>query len=496
MFFHDPILKRDDIPLIKPLSEISSIGDYSELVRKNKILDTQPIRDLTLWINVKIYKHFSVSLFHLFNIFITFCLQLAFFRLVTLLGVSKRIAIAMTVLLAFHPIFVVSNGWISARKHSLSILFCMLMIIQVLKQQRISMKGVVYYFLSVFSHPITLTIPGWLLLLRYLGKIKKLGTNFYLLGFISVLGFSANYIKYYLLGEGNLAAVRNRPFFDIISTAVLSFGRSFYLIFTPSHLSTIYHESNIRNLIGIVIFAFVIMFYRKYGSKKDIFIWFSLLLFVNLTYLQYFINDSYLFLPLISQFVLLSLIVQKNYKKILSYFYPLALFFFGFVTYNSTPMWYSDFNLWQTSYLNERSPWTQIIYGMQLFKEDQLLAIDFIDTALNDIDLREKQNMIPFLFYVISGADKISYERRLALINKARVPTSSPVHMFWARVLLDGPKEHREKGIETIIEGMNDQVVRDSIGYSDFIVRLNEYCSIKDEIHFKTCKRIKSQVKE
>ena len=218
----DKVLNYVDIKLVTPVENLSSFSEYLTLMKTSTILDFQPIRDLSFYLNHLFNKLLGVSGYHFFNLIFYMILLVVFGKLLKILNIKDEYIFLGIALLAFHPILISSVGWISARKHSLTSIFILLAIISILKKKEVTIKSIIFYFLSIFTHPITLLFPAWILVLFYLKQIKKLTYKFIILGFVSILGLYANYWKVLSLGHGNTEKVAGRDAFDVLSMGILN----------------------------------------------------------------------------------------------------------------------------------------------------------------------------------------------------------------------------------------------------------------------------------
>ena len=189
---NDSILSRDDKELVVPMKDIKSIGDYIEKVSSNKILDVQPVRDFSYWINAKLYDLVGYPGFHLINLILFFLCIYLVYRILTLLNFNPTIIIMGSLIFALHPIMVSSVGWISARKHSLALVFILCAIIDLLKKEKLTWKLLLFYLLSVFSHQIVVLFPIWVI---YYTKLKKITLNKKILVALLLVGSSSLFIR-------------------------------------------------------------------------------------------------------------------------------------------------------------------------------------------------------------------------------------------------------------------------------------------------------------
>lgn len=163
---NDPILSYDDKLLLSPLLENSSVTGYFKALEESRIVDRQPLRDLSYLMDIALKKHFPLWSFHLTNIIIGLLSLFIFFRLAQFYLKDKFLLIGTTVLLAFHPSLWLTLSWISGRKHLLSFFFILLatLAIHVFKRKRNSnflLLSIISFFFALLSHPIAIFWAIW-----------------------------------------------------------------------------------------------------------------------------------------------------------------------------------------------------------------------------------------------------------------------------------------------------------------------------------------------
>src|SRR5690606_6362825 len=133
----------------------------------SKILDIQPVRDASHYIDLKINSLMGIENFGLIhNIILLFIITYLLFKISTYYQLKSKIYLASIFLIhpAIFHVFVEETS----RKHILSFLFSLLTLYIYLKTDFKSLKSKAISFLtftlSVFSHPISLYLPVTLLI--------------------------------------------------------------------------------------------------------------------------------------------------------------------------------------------------------------------------------------------------------------------------------------------------------------------------------------------
>src|SRR5262245_18495146 len=117
----DPVLERDDRHILRFMKSWEDVRYLLATGKWGELVVYQPLKDLSLAIDLHLSKVLGHGTFHLTNVLIwALC---CFFALKVLEddparekppGLSARVGV---LLFAIHPLFVGSVAWISARKH-------------------------------------------------------------------------------------------------------------------------------------------------------------------------------------------------------------------------------------------------------------------------------------------------------------------------------------------------------------------------------------------
>ncbi len=270
---YDTMLNRDDNVLVQPMAKVESLSGYISAVAENAILDIQPVRDLSFLINIKIQEWTHFSGFHLFNLILVLISIFLVGKLLETLNFSRHIVLSGMALFAFHPLLVSAVGWVSARKHSLALVFVLLAILDFLKNKNVTWKTAVWYFFSTLSHQIFCLLPLWIVF--YAWK-KKWNVNRVMLSLMILLSWSvvilATY-KTFLINQAN-AQYLQPDLFANISRYVLSVGRSLSLVILPVSISAFYWQGSFWNIAGLFLLTGFLFLSWKHPRRNEILSWF------------------------------------------------------------------------------------------------------------------------------------------------------------------------------------------------------------------------------
>lgn len=302
----DPLLERDDQRLVAPLTQVGSLRDYLDAVASGRILDRQPVRDLSFVVDLKLSALTGVGTFHLTNLLLWFGLVLTVYATLRASRPAGALLLLCVAAFALHPVFVGSVGWVSARKHLLAGLFCLLATAAVVRspgalgwRRLLAIAGL--YALSVASQPITLLWPGWaaahLLLSR---PARRRDAALVVAGCLpALIACAAVNLAYY---QGAYVAQGGaEKFVEGEATggvALLALGRYFANLVFPSALATQYDVGawlNPLGLLALVLFAAATL---KWRARRLAIAWLAYFLFpllvVTVRMTAIFVSDTYL----------------------------------------------------------------------------------------------------------------------------------------------------------------------------------------------------------
>ncbi len=445
----DPILSGYDDPiLIGPLRRLSSIGDYLQAVQSGRIYDVQPVRDLSLWLDLQAKQRLPFASFHLTNVLIWLATVFLVYCTLLRLRISRSTVYAATALYSVHPVFMNSVAWISARKHLLSALFIVAATYLVVDEARgattrgaLRLSSVIgisaLYFLSCFSQPINVLWPafGVVYLMGHGVRLLRDWRGIALVFSLAAIGASCAYLNQryytgiYLAQSGGVAKYVDSAQSDL-GIRLLAFGRYFLQIIFPAWpcVSNPYPGS-LRNIAGLLSFPVFGLFLKKYGNRECGYWLFYFLLAlapVLLRMTNVFESDTYLLnasLGILIALVSLRPSLSVVPKPAMAAFGLVLLLFFA-KSFELSRAWGSDLLLWENSYRTEATPMNATKYGLYLLGDGQSEAA--LALALRVKEWKPEQSGLSLLF-----AKAVYLQPTWSADRKISVLEGNPMNSPW-----------------------------------------------------------------
>lgn len=267
----------DALIALPPLFDVKTPFEYLKMLSEFQVVDFQPVRDLTFFWDIAIYKLTGVVTFATTNVFLWAAGIFLFFKLLRRLCPEKeKAAIYWSLAFASYPLFSQAVAWGMARKHILAFLLILgatHAFLNWLQGKDKIFKVYVWYVLACLSHPITLLWPLWAatyLALFEPAKLKEEKKSFIIFAFTATaLGFT-NY-AYYTVGNEAVSEVfwNIRP--NLFDVPKLFIHFCFYLrqIVFPYQLGFLYYPETISLIPGVAIFIVTLgVLYRFRKDKK------------------------------------------------------------------------------------------------------------------------------------------------------------------------------------------------------------------------------------
>ncbi len=446
----DTVLTRDDLPIIVPLSKVESFTDYFRLVKNNTILDVQPVRDLSLLFNLAVLNLTGKPWFRGFNFIIFSLILLLTIRLMKRLNFGKPAIYFSLLILAMHPVMVSATGWISARKHTLALLFLLLALVSFLKDKKITRSVNLWFLLSVLSHQIFILFPLWLLIYFKFLNIKVPRARLCTLIAVGMIGFIPAFFKTFVFKMGNTMFMRE-SLGENISRAVLSIGRAVSQLVFPVSLSAVYDQGNPLNLIGIPVLILTLAFFYKKKSMTAL-TWLSLAALAFAPTLFTFVNDTYLYLPFISSLIACNYYFAENPVKLpRPLIYSFLFVFIGLLsvkTISAAGMWRSDFELWKYSFENEKSPYTKILLSRSVIPVQPEYGLELLIEGVKGFDLSTNENVTSFFLPKIYTSP-LPIQRKIEIFRECYID-SILYQSYFGLTLAEGNEAQMWEGIKIL----------------------------------------------
>lgn len=489
VFFHfellvsDPILWRDDYSLVSAVAKTISLGDYFIKIFQGYYLDFQPVRDFTFFVNIWFYNTFGYGGFHLLNLSIVGLILFLVSKILKKLNFDDFTVFLAIAIVAVHPVMNGAAAWVSNRKHLLSLFFILLYVNQCFKEEKSSWKSLIFCLLSFLSQPITVFIPGLVILYRRHFEKRSFNGWDLVIVIFSIAVFVINYFLY------QNAQFSDRKFSDTLmfqpDLYLFNLGRVSSQILLPISMGLEYDPGNLLSMVGLfltVIIVFLIFKYRR--SWKEFFL-IGIALSPLFTVLKWGPKDAYLLSTLlISAYLFCRIIKGKKHLYVILAFIPI----FSFLSYNSrkfTPMWQNDLLLGKKSFETEGGFINTSFYAIQLAKADPQNCYDFFKEVFELYPNALSTHMLFMRANCLYNSQK-SEEEKLSIFRKEQNPDLFAT--FYEAKLLEkmGDVEKSTNAYKSILNSMRDPLVKE-LFWDKICIR---------EKHYYECKKLETLSKK
>jgi hypothetical protein len=480
-----------DAYLVSDIESVTSLSDYIQKWKNNKIHDIQPIRDLTYFMDSYLSKYIGFKTYHLTNIIIWLLICYSVF-IITLKFVILPNPSVLLLLMFYlgHPLFIKSVSHLGARKHLLAYLFILLCFNQIIKNKsdlRSNIKTHLFFLLSILSHPMNVLMP--LLLAIYYWFYKKMSIKIIIkktsiLGLISLV-FALLNLWWYLDIVQDISGVSRYSNENDIGDRLLAIGRYVSFMFLPVNFSSFYGKGSILTLVGLFLLPAVFYIFNKLLSTQKMILLLLAFIFSIFPVIQKllwtFVSESYFLSGSFIFFIGLLLCIKnrkiKLFPLVIMVVFVLFNIFQSFITINDFT---NEERYFRTSYENDQNCTNLIYYTEYLFK---VRDIDNASLYGNEMVQRKcywfnksTQSRFTSLFakvLIYSKSDKESREELLINITNSGYYLKLHLALFYLK------DNQHEKFHEILKEGIkhNVQFKKDSF----FIQKGLSFC--KDETH-------------
>lgn len=271
----------DDGLLLKPLRGVSSLQSYWQLMQYGQIWDLQPLRDLSLLLDLRLSEQMGFSTFHISSFLLFLILLWSAYKCFRELELQPQPAFVLTMLLSLHPALTLTTTWISARKHLLACLFMLLAFyfflrFQKTKRNRDYIWILAGLLLSGLSQPLLMLVGFWMSL--QIGNRTDISKNkIKALALFAISSFfitlNAFYYKYaYVIGQSSLIGKFQELSLENLWNRFLLMGRFCVQVFLPINPSPIPYDLKQKlSILGLILFLLILflIFSRIRKNYKD-----------------------------------------------------------------------------------------------------------------------------------------------------------------------------------------------------------------------------------
>ena len=494
-----PKIVNPDAFLILPLlQQYNNLFDYFTALIQFNTYDVQPIRDLTLYVDLFIYEHTQVNTAIFQNIIYWWLSIIVIYKIISEIrpDLSQFYKRGIVALFAVYPLFSATINYGIARKHILAFLFILLatyFFLQFIRndfENKSASRMTLFYFLSIFSQPITILWPVWINIYLFLKsrqdlRIQKKLSVIYLLCLICL---ASNYFYYKLSPVFKLSFGSKTGNAFNFPDKTLGLGHYFYQLILPYWPATSYRLGHWSVLLGLVFVVILFSISYKFSiHRKWLLCWGSFMLFPLFVVLvqPHFLSDTYLLTP---AFALLILLLGLNCRVFDLNKYS-TVFIFTCILITWSWLTYSDSQLWtdqiafhrERDFLRRPNCDSAIIYGSKNLAEKGFFPLEvqlFMEnedcTNLSFSNPGQLNRIIVMNTHILYHDKNLSLESK---IDRLKEFTGVSLYAKLVSASISAQLMDKEKVVEKINElDLISKKVQWPQYYDQRIIPLHNYC--------------------
>jgi hypothetical protein len=442
LLIHSPLLvvrqsENPDAGYIFPLLRSLSfpVGYLHSLINLDT-LDFQPIRDLTLYLDIFIYDQTGFSLAVIFNclIWAGACFQILRIIEAEISRVSDWRFFLLILAFSVYPIFYNTVNWGIARKHLLAFFF-ILTATRNLNDWVAKRKGILSvvlpFTLSTLSLPIAVGWPFWTMLRlgprNILAERRSRALMISLL-VIMLLIVGINWAYY----KTSLSFLEIYPQkakqFDILFI-LINLGLQIKQMIFPYQLGFFYNFKGAHFGLGFFL-VFLVTVYFKLRKKPNVWIWilFGLVPMAVTLSTPNVYYDPYVIIPLAGAF-LFSVTQFPDLLHRYALFTLPFLVFWSVLTWQGNFVWGNLVRFYEASFATNPNCSNAIMYGSRLYRSGQKMTNElyefiqvnecFMPEAFQSLAMTQKKmNFEALMLYKEDEIDKEYREQRLRELGR------------------------------------------------------------------------------
>jgi len=459
----DPTLIHwDDHTLVEQI-EKTPFTDYWGQLFNHQLIDAQPIRDLSYFLDFFLEQQTGFSFYHLSQLLFWLTAIFLFIRIATRYAPvleDRFFLLLMILIFATHPLTTNSVAWISGRKHLLSALFIFWATAEALslkdslslpQAHRKNFKIVVLYLLAVLSQPINLAWPLWYAFtqrqtLKTQSPFRR--STAFTLGGLFIATAVVGWMNWaYYNSEKFLVYSNGRKFLENASALsyLKVYGRFFYQILWPLHPSIQpYQFENPAYFVGLLLALPVLILLFRNTSREQFFTWslfFALpLLVVTFRLSQQGGWDTYLLTPWLGFSILTLLAVLNLWKRFKTRFSKSQGLLFGvfgglqllavilclWITVPQIQVYKNERAAYRNIALNDPSDLYQLIFADHLLKNEPKDPARAFQIAQTLKDQNSKELNLPQIWSLA-----LFHRPDVDLYDKIKIFHDNPMNSVW-----------------------------------------------------------------
>ncbi|OQX80830.1 MAG: hypothetical protein B6D56_03925 [Candidatus Omnitrophica bacterium 4484_70.1] len=423
----------------------------------------RPLLMLTFSLNYFLTQLSPLS-YHLFNIFIHFCVACLLYSFLKYLrkDVPSQLLFIITLIFLSHPLNTEAVNYISARSDLLVTLFLILGILNYFKEKYIF--SFLFYILALLTKETGLCFPFFIFAYDFIFNIeiknlfsffKKRKRNFFYLSILLVTLFYFLYKNTFFSSPVKHSPPRSY-FSNFLMQSIILFLYLRYFLF-PHPLSILHYFPEINSLslvtffsgLGILLLIILIFIFKKRNPHLSFAIAWYLIGLLPLFYarlLQVFAEYRF-YLPSIGVYLALLVFTQKIYlrhkRQFLSVSATIIILFSIFVWIRNYT-WQDKFRMWKDVYRRNPHYW-EVNYALAeeyWRREEKDKAKELLKKAILEADKAKRGRVRSRIFLATIYFEEKKFEEAKRLIKEAKTisPYYYKIYELWGKILVEEGK--------------------------------------------------------
>lgn len=349
--------------ILDNLYSAGGVSGYLKNLFTLQTIDFQPLRDLTLSLDIWAFYKLKVNTF-VFQNALWWIGSLGILSVILrkiFADVSEVTRALLISCLGVYPLYSPVISWGMNRKHLIALFFITLATLQVLKAGRRTLPIIAYYLLSLLAQPIHLLWPLWAAYFYFQEKKLKENLNTFIgLGIVFISLVTINTVYYTTSTAYKFHYTDKTADIWNIPDKVLALGHYIFQLLFPYFLSFKYDLSHWSVLTGIIILPVIaIIVLRKKNSRVLTWCLLGFLPLIMVLNDPHVISDAYLLLPGIASLLLFIELVRGNFSR---YWLVLPLVAWTGLTAWDSSLWNGRLTLARAGFENRPSCESAINY--------------------------------------------------------------------------------------------------------------------------------------
>ncbi len=494
IIFAESTMSPDAPYILLYMEEAGSLKEYFLKLISLKGLDFQPVRDLSLYIDLKIFRLTGINLFIINNCLIWSGCCYQIYQLAKFRNQNENSGFILTCVLCFsvHPVFSQTINWSMGRKHLLAVFFILYGTQYLLKMIEGKKNGkwvFLPYLLSLLSVPVSLLWPVWAAATAFI-----LDRNAFKKNFIRIIPLFAitlpiaalNYAYYFNSEVYKEIFIQKKESIDY-SKIFHHLGQYLKQIFYPFELRFHYALEDSALLGLAILIGFLIWIGVKYRNNRMNWIW----ILFSVTNIALFLRtpetffDTYVILPVTGLFLVLLMISGKPSRLKYAGTTVLGLVFIG-LTLSENLNWKSMRAFGYKNFTYNQDCATARSYAETFFVEKEKLPNDLYDfIQRNDclkpnggespVGMRGIRNFESRLLLIEDDVDIEFRQKKLLELSQENYYPKILYALMMARAGKDEEMEQTMSELNQAFSGMNVLLDFDPVATDE----LRAYCQSK-----------------